>query len=148
MQEFKVICDLVHLGLHSLNLLGSSSCPRCPDCVCPSCPIITNEVVPPAVSSALQFAQDQCLSKTSAPSTSPSVDWSYSFFWVGLLLGACISSVLWILVLCLARCCRGGIRSSSSAASSSRLPPVGGTALALSDEPANPRTLRQLGLLR
>jgi hypothetical protein len=148
MQELKVIFDLVHLGLHSVNLLGDSSCPKCPDCICPSCPIITNEVVPPAVSSALQFAQDQCLSKVQASSPAPSVDWSYSLFWLGLILGICISSVLWIFLLCLARCCRGGAAASSSSLPTSTLTPVGGIPFALSDEPANPRTLRQLGLLR
>ena len=148
--------NFLHLTLHLWDLSGSTSCARCPDCVCAVCESIVQERVPEALTSALAFAQEQCSGTTSTTTSLSSSCWGFWLFWLGVIVGAAVTSILLVsLAFCL-RCCWHSTTSSASqqpvaALSLISYPPVGGIArqLTLADgEPANPRTLRQAGLFR
>ena len=151
----QVAKEVVHFGLHIFDLTWSrSSCPACPACACGDCTPIIQEKVPEALTAALTFAQERCSSSSEA-SAACSEGWTFSLFWFGLVSGVILSSVLWTLFILAAR----GIRTASSpgSSSSSASAPVTSAStevaqrppLALAEgEPANPRTLRALGLVR
>ena len=139
------IRDLLHITLHLWDLSGSSGCAKCPDCVCATCEPIVQEKVPEALTIALSFAQQRCSGTTSTTTALSGSCWPFSLFWIGFTVGAVVVSVLLVTVALCLWCCR------HSASPSAGYPPVGGVSrqLSLADgEPANPRTLRQAGLLR
>ena len=148
MQELKLVFDIGHILLHSWELVFSPPSAKCPDCICAVCPVLTQEKIPEALTSALRFAQAQCLQPSSVTSTDTT--WSYSLFWLGLLVGCVSSSVCWGLFILLSKCIRGSFTSPRPVQPAPQPLPVPqvNNSLALGDEPANPRTLRQLGLLR
>ena len=139
--------DLVHLTLHFYELTGfGKSGSHCPDCVCGSCVPVIQEKVPEAITSALAFAQSHCLSSTSSTTTSTLTSgWSFNLFWWGCLVGFVVSTFVWVLLLGTLRC----LRSATTGRAAGPNPP---RALALQNqsesEPANPTTLRELGLIR
>ena len=145
--------EVVHIGVHLLDFIRPAA--RCPDCVCEAAAPIVREVVPEALTSALRFAQDHCISPRS-PSRSPSECWSFSLFWWGLILGIFFTISLVVGIAFLRRClisCGSSTAASDSEASPAQLKPQAiaspAPALALADgEPANPGTLRHLGILR
>ena len=148
--------NFVHLTLHLWDLSGSTACAKCPDCVCAICEPIVQERVPEALTIALSFAQQQCSGTTSTTTALSGSCWGFWLFWIGVTVGTVVTSVLLVsLAFCL-RCCRHSTTPSAShqpkvAPPLVSYPPVGGIArqLSLADgEPANPRTLRQAGLLR
>ena len=142
---FTGIRDLLHITLHLWDLSGSGGCAKCPDCVCATCEPIVQEKVPEALTIALTFAQQQCSGTTSTTTTLNSSCWPFSLFWIGVTVGAVVASVLLVTFAFCLRCCR------DSTSQPARSPPVCGISrqLSLADgEPANPRTLRQAGLLR
>ena len=125
--------------------------PTCPACVCNAGEPVIVERVPEAVTSALQFAQQQCSSPASSSDTSGSSCWSFSLFWIGLIAGFVIALVLSIvIVLCIRavrRLCTENETTEDKPTSTPRA--TSSRVIALADgEPANPRTLRQLGILR
>ena len=136
--------DFIHLSLHLWDLSGNTACPKCPDCVCAACEPFIQERVPEALTAALSFAQSQCSGSTSTTTALPSSCWSFSLFWIGFCVGAVVAGTFLVSLACCLRCCR-------SANSHSVHPSISGTTrqLTLSDgEPANPKTLKQLGFLR
>ena len=146
----------MHLTLHLWDLSGSPGCAKCPDCVCAICEPIVQEKVPEALTSALSFAQQQCSGTTSTTTSLSGSCWGFWLFWVGVTVGAVAASILLVsLAVCL-RCCRHSTTLPAghqpvAVSPPITYPPVGGVARQLSlaaGEPANPRTLRQAGLLR
>ena len=139
--------DLVHLTLHFYELSGiGKSASHCPDCVCGSCVPVIQEKVPEAITSALAFAQSHCLSSTSSTTTSIlSSGWSFNLFWWGCLVGFVVTSFVWVLLLCTLSCLRSA--TTGRAAGPNAAPPLA-LQNQLEAEPANPTTLRELGLIR
>ena len=132
-----------------LLLLILPSRQRCPDLVCP---VATPAPVQPALERSLDFAltsAQQCQEQASSQSS-----YQFSLFWLGLGCGLVLALVVYLLVLC-ARTLLSGFRSNSLperplAVQTPRAPLAVGnhSASAAVFEPANPNTLRQLGLLR
>ena len=123
---------------------------RCPELACPE--EATSSTVPPALERSLDFALTQA-QECQAQSTSQ-CSYQFSLFWLGLACGIVLALVVCALAQC-ARTLLGGFLSSSqpdrSLASQASRPPLAlGSQpnLAAVVEPANPNTLRLLGLLR
>ena len=108
MQELRLLFELFHVPLHSWDFLFSPTVARCPDCVCAKCPVLTQDKIPEAVTTALKFAQDQCL--RSVPQTGNTSQWSFSLFWAGLLAGFFLASCFWALCILVAKCFRGSVQ--------------------------------------
>ena len=134
----------LHLTAHLLDwILPYTRGSGCPACVCNSADPIVVERVPEAVTSALNFAQQQCLSPGSSAAAGASSCWSFSLFWLGLAVGLVIAVVLCVLL-------SAGLRAvqkltTASAEESPRAaaprPSTSQRVAAISDgEPANPRT--------
>ena len=150
---FEQLKELAHIGLNLIDFIRPAA--RCPDCVCEVATPIVREVVPEALSSALRFAQEQCAPGGSGKNSS-SHCWSFSLFWWGLCVGAFLAFSVVVGLALLRRLLSSG--SSGSALAVPEAQPLPRPAqvlaspaapLALGDgEPANPRTLRQLGILR
>ena len=138
--------NIFHLALHIEDFLAPSS--RCPYCVC-SVPKASNFEATEALASALRFTQQQCqLSSTKASETVPPAESSWSFlFCLGFVCGICFS-VLVIFVIRLCARTLGGLQGQQHPPPAV-VPPQRLVQPALTEgEPANPTTLRQLGLLR
>ena len=136
---FSALTSAIHICFHAADWFRAA--PRCPACVCGE-----RCEAQEALTTALLFAQDQC--KTSAPRTkdpdhSPGSSWSF-LFWLGFVCGIVVSLV-----------CLIALRLFVRVLSRDRPEPPNVTFLrraaqgAIADgEPANPATLRQLGLVR
>ena len=129
---------------------------RCQDLVCPDQPVI--EKASPVVEKSLDFALtslEACkASRASAPSeachTARAPEqhcYYFSLFWVGFICG----SVVVVTLLLLVRFVRNLLFTPAAApepAALQALPAAAAAAPVRVIEPANPNTLRQLGLLR
>ena len=150
---FEQLREVAHLGLHLFDFVRPGA--RCPDCVCEVAAPIVREVVPEAISSALRFAQEQCAPPGSVKSSS-SHCWNFSLFWWGLWVGVFLAFSIVVGLALLRRLLSSGSSGSATAAPEAQPPPRPAQVLAspaaplsLGDgEPVNPRTLRQLGLVR
>ena len=140
--------DTAHLLLHLLDFssLWTGKSPGCPDCVCPVCQPVIQERVPEALTSALSFAQQHCLGTVSTPSTSTN-GWTFTLFWWGVLVGSLVTSLTWSICLVVYRAWLCAFSSSATSPSPTSARPRPSLADA-GDEPANPRTLRELGIIR
>ena len=143
----QLLPSLIHTSIHLRDLVQPTAvCATCPDCVCSA---VALEPIQ-ALTSALQFAQQQCAVTSTSTTTSAvpiGLSWSYSLiFWLGFTVGTLCCLVL----LCGLRLC---VRLLSPRQSS--LEPAGALAakpifkaILTEGEPATPATLRQLGLLK
>ena len=145
--------EILHASVHIVEWFWPlPRAPGCPACVCNAGEPLVIEKVPEAVTSALHFAQQQCSAPTQPSDTSAHSCWSFSLFWVGLVTGIAVASVL----VCSAHLCIRTVKRIGSETESSEDKPISTPrpqsstrVVALADgEPANPRTLRQLGILR
>ena len=138
--------NIFHLALHITDFIAPSA--RCPDCVC-SVPSAANFEATEALTSALRFAQQQCHNspaKASETSSVPGFSWSF-LFWLGFVFGICFSVlVIFVIRLCLRAI--GGLHPQQNPAPAVAQPQLLAQRTLTEGEPANPATLRQLGLLR
>ena len=142
----------LHLTAHLLDwILPYSRGSSCPDCVCKSSEPIIVERVPEAVTSALNFAQQQCQAPPGSALGNSSSCWSFSLFWLGVVIGL-LTALSFCLLLSVSH--RAWQRLATAAPEDSsrsvvQRPSTTPRVAALADgEPANPRTLRQLGIVR
>jgi len=140
--------SLIHTSIHLRDLFQPTAiCAQCPDCVCSALALEPIQ----ALTSALQFAQQQCSATPTSTTTTSAVpigsSWPYSLiFWLGFTVGT---------LCCLVLLC--GIRFCARLIAPPQRSPVPAGALAAKPifqailtegEPATPATLRQLGLLK
>ena len=143
----------VHIVAHLLEfVLPIGRDTGCPACVCnPSEPVIV-EKVPEAITSALNFAQQQCQAHSASGQGADSSCWSFSLFWVGVLagtlltLGFCV--VLSASYRAFQRLVATGRSEETNQPAVQRASSTPRVAALADGEPANPRTLRQLGIVR
>ena len=142
----------LHLTAHLLDwILPYTRGSVCPACVCNTAEPIVVERVPEAVTSALNFAQQQCLSPSSAAAAGSSSCWSFSLFWLGVAVGLLVTVVFCLLLSAGHRAWQRLIAGSSEEdpRATAPRPSTSQRVQAITDgEPANPRTLRQLGIVR
>ena len=134
--------DVGHLFLH----LSTYLLPSCPNCVC-ACPeSAITQVVPPSLDQALKFCHSIADGCTKQPE--PQQSWSLSvLFWIGFMCGIGFCVLCAFLYQFVKR-----VLISNSSTSTNASPASSPARLAVESssviEPANPRVLQELGLLK
>ena len=132
--------DVAHFVLH----LGTYLLPNCPSCSC-SCPSPTvTEHVPASIGQALDFCHNIAKSCHHTESSAPESSWSLILlFWLGFFCGILVCAGAWCLLQFVKRVLVGDSAAPAT---------TGGARLAveapLVAEPANPKRLRELGIIR
>ena len=133
MDPLKLPLELLHLTSHLLGVFY----PGCPPCSC-SC---GEASVVHQVPTALTFALDFChASVTRCQEWAPDYTFSFSLFWLGFFLGILVTIFVFVLLFRLQRQPERQAEAPRPAAAG--VPQLGPL------EPANPRQLRELGLIR
>ena len=134
--------DVGHLILH----LSTYLLPSCPNCVCACAEAAVTQVVPDSVDRALKFCHGIAATCSQPPAQQSS--WSLSLlFWIGFIsgIGFCVLTFLGYSFVKRLLTKNANTTTNTGAA----LPPIPLAApVNTVVEPANPRVLRELGILR
>ena len=130
--------EFAHIFLN-LSTYILPNCPSC-SCHCPG-PIVSTEV-PTSVNQALEFCHN--IASNCSPQSKEKGSWTFSLFWFGFICGILLCG----LALVLYRFAKGVtglvIPTAHKSKSPSSRPAVENSPV----EPANPRVLRELGIVR